>query len=1110
MGCDFAQSSDLFTTGYDFADEDRVLCIVKGRYSPWPKDYRLVTSDNYFLDETEPELDSGRTVQGLVNMATVKKFLVVAVKAEGTDEMALYVTNNTETWHRAEFPSDHRLEQDAYTILESTNYSIQVDVMTTRPSSAMGVLFTSNSNGTYFTRNIEHTNRNRYGFVDFEKVQGIQGIVLVNVVDNWEEVEKAGNVKKVKTKISFDDGRTFQSLKVDKEDLHLHSVSDSRNAGRVFSSPAPGIVMGVGNTGDYLKPYDKGDLYVSDDAGVTWWKARDGPHKYEFGDQGSVLIAVLDGEPTSQVLYSINHGHDWETADLQEEIKATVVTTSPDSTSLKFILAGTKAKGHGSQQVIFSIDFDGLHERKCKSNDFKRWWARLDEDGKPDCLMGHKQYYRRRKSDADCFIAEEFNDPQPGYETCPCTDEDFECDYNFVREGDDCVPAGPILVPDGECKDPEGVFMGSSGYRLIPGNDCKREGGSRKDELLERKCQDSVKPPASGKLSHKPTDLGAGKFLEYHYLERTETSRGDDETIIMRTNHGLYITHDHGKNWEELLKGENIIAVIPHSYFRDVIFFITNDKTVFYSTNRGKKIHHFKAPARPHEENLPVLGFHPNKKDWLIWTGAKDCHGPKSDCHLVAYLSKDRGGSWSTLRRYVRKCQFITEEGRGKDKNSENLIYCEQYDKENTDGPLQLVASYDFFEEEPTVHFKDIVDFATMSEFIIVAARAKDQHYLRAATSVDGKTFADALFPRGFDVPEEAYTVLDSSTHAVFLHVTVGSKKGHEYGTLLKSNSNGTSYVLILNGVNRNTEGYADFEKLKGLEGVSVVNVVDNIDATDKGEEKKLKTMMTHNDGAEWLLLAPPEKDAEGKEYECRGSSLKECSLHLHAYTERKNPTHTYSSPSAVGLMMGTGNVGEYLRSKTDADTFISRDGGITWKAVKKGSYFWKYGDQGSIIVILEDSKPTDKLYYSLDEGEKWMEYQFSDKKMHISDISTVPSDNSRNFLLWGSLQDEPNRISTVNVDFSGLRDRECRLDETKPEEGDYYLWTPKHPAQDNDCLFGHVAQYHRKRPDAECFNGRRIPQLHSIAENCTCTRQDFEWYFSIVKNEMIELIDAD
>jgi len=304
--------------------------------------------------------------------------------------------------------------------------------------------------------------------------------------------------------------------------------------------------------------------------------------------------------------------------------------------------------------------------------------------------------------------------------------------------------------------------------------------------------------------------------------------------------------------------------------------------------------------------------------------------------------------------------------------------------------------------------------------------------------------------------------------------------------------------------VNRDAEGYVDFEKMLGLEGVAMVNVLANVQGAEDGEKKKLKSMITHNDGAEWALIPPPKTDALGNNYECVGVAniaTEKCSLHLHSYTERNDKSATFSSPTAMGLMMAVGNVGEYLARKDDesTDTFITGDAGITWQSVKKGSYLWEYGDQGSIIVIVEESRPTKIIFYTLDEGKTWIEYEFSPGvEMQIDSITTVPSDNSMNFLLWGKEVGAKAKrgITTVNLDFSGLkeRQRQCVLSEDVKDSDDYVLWEPKHPMQSDNCLFGHVAQYHRKKPSAECYNGQEISHLHDYRKNCSCTRQDFEW----------------
>lgn len=90
--------------------------------------------------------------------------------------------------------------------------------------------------------------------------------------------------------------------------------------------------------------------------------------------------------------------------------------------------------------------------------------------------------------------------------------------------------------------------------------------------------------------------------------------------------------------------------------------------------------------------------------------------------------------------------------------------------------------------------------------------------------------------------------------------------------------------------------------------------------------------------------MTPPAKDSLGQPYACSSTvssfflpfyvaslDLKadhcslyhlsqSCALHIHGYTERRDPKATFSSPSAVGLMMAVGNVGEELA----AYTFVS------------------------------------------------------------------------------------------------------------------------------------------------------------------------------------------
>lgn len=442
LKCMFARSTNQFKQD----SKKGVFCIDFDLESNrnWPDNLRLIKSEDWFETKEIVEMEPGKQVRGFIGMGAVQSFIVAAAKSAGTEELALYVTDDGEHWDRAQFPSDHGgILEEAYTILPSTPYSIQVDVLSSMSMrNQIGNIYTSNSNGSYFTRTLENTNRNSRGIVDFEKVQNIEGILLANIVANPEDV-KANPLtaeKQVQSRISFDNGRTWHRLKCDGDDLHLHSESESHNTGMVFSSPAPGVLMGVGNTGDHLLDYSLCDFYVSMDAGLTWSKARDRPHQYEFGDQGGILVAVVDADFTDYLSYSFDYGDTWENFDLGEDIRPIFLTTLPDSTSQKFTLVGRKENG---EHLLFAINFEGIRTRKCKldknddGGDFEKWYARYDDEGtlpfhavliedKPDCLMGHKQFFWRRRKSADCTVGEKYKDPEPIDENCACTDEDYE------------------------------------------------------------------------------------------------------------------------------------------------------------------------------------------------------------------------------------------------------------------------------------------------------------------------------------------------------------------------------------------------------------------------------------------------------------------------------------------------------------------------------------------------------------------------------------------------------------------------------------------------------------------------------------------------------------
>ena len=145
---------------------------------------------------------------------------------------------------------------------------------------------------------------------------------------------------------------------------------------------------------------------------------------------------------------------------------------------------------------------------------------------------------------------------------------------------------------------------------------------------------------------------------------------------------------------------------------------------------------------------------------------------------------------------------------------------------------------------------------------------------LELQVSLDGNRFASGQFPPSMR-PEthvrvfsfhlgslsflplnQAYTVLESSTSALFLHMTMSEPPAPFWGAILKSNSNGTYFGISIENVNRDNRGYVDFEKMVGLDGIALINIVGNPEEARITGVKALQSRITHNDGGfgNWLL----------------------------------------------------------------------------------------------------------------------------------------------------------------------------------------------------------------------------------------------------------------
>lgn len=140
---------------------------------------------------------------------------------------------------------------------------------------------------------------------------------------------------------------------------------------------------------------------------------------------------------------------------------------------------------------MITLDFSGLQEPKCKgvdnpgtdASDFELWSPHDDgRHGSADkCFLGQQTTYVRRKQDAECFNGEDL-DRQIIRKPCACTEADYECDMNYIRnkvsgkcekleDPNDRFKQHRMTEKEQDCAI-EGFYYVSLGYRKIPGNEC--------------------------------------------------------------------------------------------------------------------------------------------------------------------------------------------------------------------------------------------------------------------------------------------------------------------------------------------------------------------------------------------------------------------------------------------------------------------------------------------------------------------------------------------------------------------------------------------------------------------------------------------------------------
>ena len=118
-------------------------------------------------------------------------------------------------------------------------------------------------------------------------------------------------------------------------------------------------------------------MYLSSDGGHTWAEVLSGPHVFEIGDHGGIILAASskqliqllrkfkfnyffkfakDLNKTSIIKYSWDEGATWAEYDMKKSFYVEAIATEPSNMEQRFIVYGKASNNSTDDSVVVMID----------------------------------------------------------------------------------------------------------------------------------------------------------------------------------------------------------------------------------------------------------------------------------------------------------------------------------------------------------------------------------------------------------------------------------------------------------------------------------------------------------------------------------------------------------------------------------------------------------------------------------------------------------------------------------------------------------------------------------------------------------------------------------
>ncbi|KAF4079382.1 hypothetical protein AMELA_G00177330 [Ameiurus melas] len=542
------------------------------------------------------------------------------------------------------------------------------------------------------------------------------------------------------------------------------------------------------------------------------------------------------------------------------------------------------------------------------------------------------------------------------------------------------------------------------------------------------------------------------------------------ESVYERGSMRLYRSEDYGKSFHDIshtinssfIRKDFGISVGPGNSQQVILTAelpITSvpGGRIFTSTDSGNTFRSVQLlfhPAQP-------ISFHHHNPDCLLVISTKGS----------LWLSQNFGSSWSKIHDGVYSFTW----GPG------DTFFFSYSPKDTAEadrrGDLFLRRTQDLGRTFTTVA-QNIFSFGYIGGFLFTSVMERPGSPRAIYVSSDrGDRFTKAELPSA--TSEQFYSVLDGDEDMIFMHVDSPGDETY-FGTVYTSDDRGILYSKSLERHLFGGERKSDFTNVTSLRGAYLTNVLE--------EDGRICTVITFNNGGKWWPVKKPTN------VECEGS-VKRCNLHIHgehSLYSRISPMLPLSHPSAVGLIIAHGSVGDSI-SVSKPDVYVSSDGGYNWIRALRGPHQYGILDSGGLIVAVELHRDlqANAIKFSTDEGQCWKAYNFTEHPIFFAGITAEPGAKTLNISVFGYRPDDDDQPTwvAVTIDFEQLLARECG-------EQDYIEWLAHSDEGERDaetvgCVLGYKETFQRLRKTSACRKGRNyVVSKHQ--RSCPCSREDY------------------